>query len=65
MALLRWIRRVVLLIVCVVVLREGSSSLATTRDEPAVVGEWLKSFAYAALSVEVGAEEEYGDGDED
>jgi hypothetical protein len=65
MALLRRIRRVVLLIVCVVVLREGSSSLATTRDEPAVVGEWLKSFAYAALSVEIGAEEEYGDGDED
>jgi hypothetical protein len=40
-ALLRWIRRIVLLIVCVVVLRKGSSSLATTGDEPAVVGEWL------------------------
>jgi hypothetical protein len=40
-ALLRWIRRIVLLIVCIVVLRERSSSLATTGDEPAVVGEWL------------------------
>jgi hypothetical protein len=40
-ALLRWIRRIVLLIVCIVVLREWSSSLATTGDEPAVVGEWL------------------------
>jgi hypothetical protein len=40
-ALLRWIRGIMLLIVCIVVLREGSSSLATTGDEPAVVGEWL------------------------
>jgi hypothetical protein len=40
-ALLRWIRRIVLLIVCIIVLRERGSSLTTTGDEPAVVGEWL------------------------
>jgi hypothetical protein len=66
--LLRRIRRILLLIIRVVVLLgllEGGSSVAATRNEPAVVGEWGEALANAALSVEVGAEEDDGDGDED
>ena len=64
-ALLWWIRRVLLLVVGIVVLRVRSSSVAATRDKPAVVGERLQALAYSALCVEVGAKEQDGDADED
>lgn len=64
MALLWWVGRV-LLVISVVVLWEWCSSVAATSDEPAVVGEGLQTFANSALGVEVGAEEQQGDGDED
>lgn len=63
-ALLRWVCRV-LLVIGVVVLAEWCSSVVAAGDEPAVVGEGWQTFAYSALGVEVGAEEQQGDSDED